>query len=211
MADCPVNKNALDKLEASSQKLLDIINTTLIDTSGTTSTSFDCSDWANVKNDLINTTDGALVLFQQGINLILNPVTPIQGCSLKYAYAAQLERLSCILSLLINRVESVYCNINCPEIMGKFLCLLVRTLTELLDLSIKLTTLTNYQCCTDLISSTFFNCLVCYFVDDITELENLIRELNDIISDFVNCNMDSCSPCYVAKYSNCEKYKCDKK
>lgn len=207
---CTYNPTNVQSLTYISQGLLNIVNNTIIKLPTTLpfpptslSTPFNCSTWENIKHSLVSYVDddvippGYLDKLYNTIDDILNNTSV---CNLSYGYAAQLERLQCVVNALRIRLISVACNSNCPDVVGDLLCFLVSFLNQLINVVNKLSTLTYYACCTDTVSTSFFNCLVCEFVNDITDLDSFISELSALVVAFASCDIQSnCSPCYTAQ------------
>ncbi|MGL4913494.1 MAG: hypothetical protein ACRC3Y_13805 [Romboutsia sp.] len=209
IASCTYNPTNVQNLTVISQKLLSIINTTIISLPTqpplpptSVATPFDCSEWEKIKQLLISYADttilppGILDNLYTTIGHILDDTTV---CNLNYGYAAQLERLKCIIDSIRIRLTSVACNSYCSDIVGDLLCFLMGLLTQLITVVAKLSTLTYFACCTDKISVSFFNCLVCEFINDICNLESMVPELSALVVSFASCDSNQvCTPCYTA-------------
>ncbi len=186
---------------------LPICNDTETPTCLTTDSSkvFDCVLWQEIKNHLIvvsnepDDTQGYLVVLCHTLRCILKN-TP----NINHGFAAQVERLLCLCESLETRLDSICCNNKCPEIIGDLLCLLIQILTKLVSTISKVSVLVYYSQCDinpttgNRVIASFFDCMVCDFVNDLCELEKLIPELSAIVIAFATCNMQSCTPCYTA-------------
>lgn len=225
MNDCQFIKEYIGNLEYVSNGLLSIINTNILigsspiytpvkNTDGscipllpnTDVTLFDCSKWQIIKNLLVvnsgtNTAPkpGYLEILCDTLDCITKNVT-----GLGHGLASQFERFACLCKSLRDRLDCIVCNASCPEILGDFLCLLLQILTKLISAISKGASLVYYADC-DRTSATahsivvaFFDCIACDFVNDLCELERLANELNAIVIGFATCNLQQCTPCYVA-------------
>ena len=165
---------------------------------------FDCSIWDTIKEKLINsseesseiTTTGILVYLCDTLSCILKNTT-----GLNYGFAAQLERFLCLCESLETRLDSICCNAKCS---GDLLCLLMQILTNLISSISKAATLAYYATCDinptngNTVIASFFECMVCDFINDLCDLEKLIPELSAIVIAFATCDMQKCTPCYTA-------------
>lgn len=171
-----------------------------------TTTVFDCTLWETIKNSLVivsgdsTDTQGYLVVLCQTLKCILK-----NTANINHGFAAQLERFTCLCESLETRLDSVCCNNKCPEIIGDLLCLLMQILTKLISAVSKAAVLVYYAECSsqpiataNKIVSSFFDCMVCDFVNDLCELEKLIPELSSIVIGFATCDIQSCTPCYTS-------------
>lgn len=168
-------------------------------------TVFNCETWEQIKDLLIDvsslTSDegGYIPLLCQTIKCFLARATKI-----KYGFAAQMERFLCLAESLNTRLDSVSCNSQCPELVGDLLCLLMQILTKLMTSVSKAATLMYYSNCDinvidgNRVIGSFFECMVCDFVNDLCELERLIPEISAIVIGFATCDMQECTPCYTA-------------
>lgn len=210
VTSCTYNPTNVERLTFISQGLLDIVNKKIIELPTTTTlpptsiaTTFNCTTWENIKHSLVSYVDDEIIPPGYLDNLyttIGNILNDTSVCNLSYGYSAQLERLQCVVNALRIRLVSVACNSNCPDVVGDLLCFLVTFLNQLINVVNKLSTLTYYACCTDKVSTSFFNCLVCEFVNDITDLDSFVSELSAIVVAFASCDIqNNCSPCYTAK------------
>lgn len=166
---------------------------------------FNCPLWTIIKNHLIvvssDSTDvqGYLPVLCMTIKCYLEHTSNIN-----HGFAAQLERLYCLCESLETRLDSVSCNNKCPDIIGDLLCLLMQILTKLISTVAKVSTLIYYSGCDTnpatgrRVVTSFFECMVCDFVNDLCELEKLIPELSSIVVGFATCDIQSCTPCYTA-------------
>ncbi|MBC5997867.1 hypothetical protein EAI30_13145 [Romboutsia ilealis] len=167
---------------------------------------FNCVQWTQIKNDLIdinsnpNDTKGLLPILFQTIRCTL-----VNTPNINHAFAAQLERFLCLVESLSTRIDSVSCNNKCPEIIGDLLCLLLQILTELISAVSKLAVLIYYSGCNINASTgnkeiaSLFECLLCDFINNLCELERLIPELSAIVVGFATCDMQMCTPCYTTQ------------
>lgn len=168
---------------------------------------FDCEDWDTIKNLLSHQStcshykDGYLNILSQTIKCLLGDLD--NG---NFGFAAQIERFLCLIDSLIIRVDSVYCNKDCPEIIGDLLCVIMQILTKLISAIAKVSTLAYYYDCAtsgtvanrNKVISSFFECMSCDFINDLCELEKLIHDLRAIVVGFATCDMERCTPCYIA-------------
>ena len=169
---------------------------------------FDCSVWDIIKAKLLLVTNESEVEVDQGLLPVLCQTiqcvlhnTP----NINHGFAAQLERFLCLCQSLETRIDSVCCNSKCPDLIGDLLCLLMQILTKLISSVSKVALLVQYsdpEGCTveqSKVIATFFECMVCDFVNDLADLENFIPELSSIVVGFATCDMQMCTPCYTAK------------
>lgn len=225
MPDCKFIKEYVGNLEYVSNGLLSIINSNILigsspiytpikNTDGscisevddTNITIFDCSTWQIIRNLLVvnsgSSTDpkpGFLEILCNTLDCITKNVT-----GLGHGLASQFERFACLCKSLRDRLDCVVCNVSCPEILGDFLCLLLQILTKLISAVSKAASLVYYADCdrtsvnANSIVVAFFDCMACDFINDLCELERLANELNAIVIGFATCNLQQCTPCYVA-------------
>lgn len=168
---------------------------------------FNCVLWKTIKDHLIIMSSdsydpqGYLAVLSQTLKCVLSNVS-----YLNHGFAAQLERFLCLVQSLETRLDSICCNNKCPEIIGDLLCLLMQILTKLISAVSKVSTLLYYSECQskstystgNKVVMSFFECMVCDFVNDLCELEKLIPELSAIVIGFATCDVQSCTPCYTA-------------
>lgn len=166
---------------------------------------FNCHLWNVIKNQLIATrsdytdTEGYLSILCMTIKCYLEN-TP----NINHGFAAQLERLYCLCKSLETRLDSICCNNNCLDIIGDLLCLIIQILTKLISIVTKVSTLIYYSGCDtnpatgNRVVTSFFECMVCDFINDLCALEKLIPELSSIVIGFATCDMHVCTPCYTA-------------
>lgn len=166
---------------------------------------FDCDSYLAIKNLLsVNSTPtassatpGYLTILCDTLDCIPNIITTID-----YGIKSQFERFACLCKSLKIRLESVCCNTNCPEVVGDLLCLIFEIISDLIAAITKAASIIYYSACAatgDVITSTFINCIVCEFVNDLCELDSLVAELSAIVVAFATCDSQICTPCYTAK------------
>lgn len=163
---------------------------------------FNCDKWNEIKDKLIIVSSdesdnyGILRVLCDTIKCYLEKTYHIN-----HAFAAQLERLHCLCESLETRLDSIVCNNKCPEIIGDLLCLLMQILTKLISVVAKVSTLIYYADCytthDNKVVKTFFECMLCDFINDLCELEKLIQELTSIVIGFATCDMHMCTPCFT--------------
>ncbi|MEG2984476.1 MAG: hypothetical protein RR835_07240 [Peptostreptococcaceae bacterium] len=222
MFDCKFISEYIGNLEYVSTGLLSIINTNILANANTAYTEikddkgvcipfsddayaalFDCSSWQIIRNLLLvnsgGSNPGLIQILCDTLDCISKKVT-----GLGHGLASQFERFACLCKSLRDRLDCIVCNETCPEILGDFLCLLLQILTKLISAVSKSATLVYYADCdrtsanANSIVVAFFDCMACDFVNDLCELERLVNELNAIVIGFATCNLQQCTPCYVA-------------
>jgi len=166
---------------------------------------FSCKKWEEVKDLLIDVssltsnTGGYIPLLCQTIKCFLEKTAKVN-----YGFAAQLERFLCLAESLNTRLYSVCCNGKCPDLVGDLLCLLLQILTKLISSVSKAATLMYYNDCDinvttgNRVIASFFECMACDFVNDLCELEKLVTEISALVVGFATCDMQQCTPCYIA-------------
>ena len=151
---------------------------TCIDIEGVVGTIIDIS------TDLIEFINNTIIPDEENRDLV------------NHTYIAQLQRLVCILELLISKLESFSCTENCPDLLEELLCILTQILNLLFDLFANIAFLDLYRD-----ASIFFECLLCNVIDEIANLEDLVKDLVCILMSLLSCDLDNCTPCYVATNS----------
>lgn len=146
-----------------------------------------CSNIEFLTSAVINLTE-AVISFVN--SLILQEESRV---SPNLSYLAQLERLRCILELLLSRLESLPCNERCPELLEELYCILVKLYSVIDSIFLLLIVSVEFRD-----ASVFFECYLCDLIGKITDLENLVKELVCIIIALISCETDTCTPCYVA-------------
>ena len=181
-------------------------------TPNTNVTLFDCSKWKVIKNLLLVNSEPTLASSQPSsqskpgyLEILCNTLDCVikNVDQLGHGLASQFERFACLCKSLKNRLDGLVCNTNCPDILGDFLCLLLQILTKLISAICKGLSLIYYSGCYRSASAnsvvvSFFDCMACDFINDLCALEKLTNELNPIIIGFTTCNLQQCTPCYVA-------------
>lgn len=224
-------KEYIDELRYVSTNLLGIINTQILIGSdlgdgivtcnapnNQPATVFDCDRWVIIKDLLISSSDepdntGFLLTLERTLNCIIGDVTAVP---MSLGLRAQFERFRCLVQAIESRIDSIHCISTCEEVIGDLLCLLIKLLTQLISAVSKAATLVYYaQCANSTITGTngntsvlvFFECIACDFINDLCELENLLKELNDIIIAFVACDMQNCTPSGTAASCTPQKHR----
>ena len=171
---------------------------------------FNCVTWGLINKKLIVPSEedaeeehGFLPMLCRTLECLLKN-TP----NLNHGFASQLERFLCLCKSLETRLDSVCCNSKCPELIGDLLCLLMQILTKLISTITKAATLVLYsnpkpvsdECPINkrITISAFIECMLCDFINDLCELEQLVPELSAIVVGFATCDAQSCTPCYTA-------------
>lgn len=163
-------------------------------------TKFGFNEWKIIQNKLLVEAaagqPGLLIILEDTLDCISKNIT-----DLGYGLQSQFERFECLVNSLKERLECISCGFECEEVVGDFLCLLLQILTKLISAIAKAASLVYYADCReqkDKLSVSFFECIACDFINDLCDLEKLINELTAIIVAFATCNLQQCTPCYVA-------------
>lgn len=114
---------------------------------------------------------------------------------LPFGFLAQIERLTCIIRLLADRVRAITCpnDERCLDLLYEILCVLVEALAVLVGIVIKLITLGTFLALDD----NFFECLACSLIGEISLLEESVKDLSCLIIALISCDIEDCTPCYV--------------
>lgn len=162
---------------------------------------FSCSDWDTIKTLLLTDSGegapGYLTMLCETLDCILTRV----GC-LDYGLKSQFERFKCLCNSLKAKLLCICCHDSCKDILGDFLCLLLQIFTQLISAISKAASIVLYCECAKteckVVAESFFNCIVCDFVNDLCELDKLVNELSSIVVAFSICDSPICTPCYTA-------------
>ena len=125
------------------------------------------------------------------------------SCELKQ----QLKNTIELIDYLEKTLECVNCDDDCPELIGKLFCLLVRLIILLSSIITKIIILIlycddDYTHCTyeGLVNHGFCKCLICEFERELCEFEELIHDFKRLSIDFTKCDM--------RHYNSCENTIC---
>lgn len=165
---------------------------------------FNCKTWYDIKDLLLDVSNiptddqGFITLVCQTIKCFLEKTPKIH-----HGFATQMERFLCLTESFSTRLEAVCCTNNCPELIGDLLCLLMQILTGFISAITKAATLMYYNDCEvkqtteNKVVKSFFECMLCDFINDLCELEKLLQELSALIMALAYCDYEQCTPCYT--------------
>lgn len=160
-----------------------------------------CNIWNIAKFILVgnpsNPNDGVLQALIDILQEALDVPYPdgIKNCALR----REIERAIDLGECLINVIGITNCNSNCPEEVGRLLCLLVRLILLVLAIIAKFILL--FIFCTDCYTSCvaegrlnkgFCECLIDELKEELDDVKDLIDDFSDLAFDFMDCSMQQC-------------------
>lgn len=142
----------------------------------------------------------------------LLPTGPITGTA-EFGFFAQIQRLICLLELLADNLDRI--DTNCDPftdraraIVEELICAIVEALAILVGILVKLVVLDSEL--VDFVD--IFECLVCSLTREISNFEEIVKEISCLIRKLLVSNLDdiefnNCTNCGVATKSD-KKSKC---
>lgn len=126
-------------------------------------------------------------------------------------FEKQLKDTIELIDYLEETLECVNCDDNCPELIGKLFCLLVRLIISLSNIITKIIILIlhcddYYAHCTyeGLINDGFCKCLIFDLERELCEFEELIHDFKNLSIDFAKCDMKHCNSCKKSDNKTCK-------
>lgn len=167
-------------------------------------TDCDICSFSNTYAFLLNIR-GVLVNFKDNISCLIEEVIDNSNpnCPPEYELAAQLKRLICLIDQLIVAYDAIGCpdNESCTRVMGGLLCALADIAGQTSSLAYKLGVLARFRCNCESIGTSLANCILCNFKDEVDRFEELVRDVKRLQIASIECILENCTPCYMAKKS----------
>lgn len=184
-----------------------------------------CEIWNIIKGFLV----GFPLFFTEGIldelYETLEEITQdddITNCKLK----GELEKALDILEELIDVIETLNCIDRCEELVGKLFCILVELILEIIEIIAKIIILLIFcnscgmECSSQgKVAYNFCKCLTHELSEELCDLDDLIEELSELATDFIECTQEGghhhCDDKPGHHHCNCkpdhnkDKHKCE--